>query len=71
MTRDEAFDKLVNASDEWNQKQQRVLNEIYDEFETVGSRLVKENIELKERLESFKKLTYRLVADVEEVLYED
>ena len=34
MTRDEAFSQLVNASDEWTQKQQQVLNKIYDDFES-------------------------------------
>ena len=33
MSRDEAFHQLANSSDEWNQKQQRVLNKIYDDFE--------------------------------------
>lgn len=32
MTRDEAFDKLVNASEVWTQAQQVILNQIYDDF---------------------------------------
>jgi len=74
MTRDEAtqaIHDLVYSSHRCTIDIERITNRIYDEFEAVGSELVRENTELKERLESFKKLTYSLVSDVEEVLYED